>query len=467
MSRINTNVSSLIAQRNLSKNNTDLNKSLTRLSTGLKINTGADDPAGLIASQALKAEKTGISAAISNASRASNVVGTAEGGLSEVNSLLTELQSLVTQSANSGGLSDDEISANQLQVDSVLSTINRVANSTSFEGKKLLNGSLAYTTSGVTSTKLQDVKINGASVPSGGHLNVVVQVTASAQTGHITHASATLSAAATIEISGNNGTTQVSFASGTTTSGQITAINSLTSQTGVSATVSGSNLVLSSTGFGNDQYVSVKSVAGTYAVSAAKDTGADAKVTVNGAAAQASGKEISFNNGTLNINFTVGKTFNTAGSTTFSVTGGGAAFQLASTVSGSSQVSLGIDSVSTASLGSSINGYLSQLGSGGANDLSSSKLDGAQKILTKAINQVSTLRGRLGAFEKYTVDSTVNSLSTAYENVSASESSIEDTDFSQETANLTRQEILSSASTTILSQANSRPQQALSLLQSL
>src|SRR5882757_11025726 len=116
MSRINTNVSSLIAQRVLKKNNDALNTSLERLSTGLKINSGADNPAGLIASENLKDEQKGITQAIDNAGRASNIIGTAEGGLSEVSNLLTQLQSLVSQSANTGGLSAEEKSANQLQV---------------------------------------------------------------------------------------------------------------------------------------------------------------------------------------------------------------------------------------------------------------------------------------------------------------------------------------------------------------
>src|SRR3974390_3947881 len=127
MSRINTNVSSLIAQRVLAKNNSNLSQSLERLSTGLKINSGADDPAGLIASENLRGEQAGITQAIDNANRANNIIGTAEGGLSEVSSLLTQLQSLVTQSANSGGLSTEEVQANQLQVDSILGTVNRIA----------------------------------------------------------------------------------------------------------------------------------------------------------------------------------------------------------------------------------------------------------------------------------------------------------------------------------------------------
>src|SRR3954454_3538802 len=172
MSRINTNVSSLIAQRVLTNNNNALNKSLERLSTGLKINSGADNPAGLIASENLRAEKAGIAQAIDNAGRAGNIIGTAEGGLSEVSSLLTELQSLVSQTANSGGLSNEEVQANQLQVDSVLSTINRIAQSTAFQGQKLLNGSYDYSTSGVTSTSFDNVRINSARVADGATTNV-------------------------------------------------------------------------------------------------------------------------------------------------------------------------------------------------------------------------------------------------------------------------------------------------------
>src|SRR5438477_9023902 len=215
MSRINTNVSSLIARRVLRRNNDQLSTSLERLSTGLKINTGADNPAGLIASENLRAEKSGITQAIDNAGRASNIVGTAEGGLSEVSGLLTQLQSLVSQTANSGGLSAEEKDANQLQVDSILSTINRISQSTAFQGKKLLNGNFAYTTSGINSTQFDDVQINSARVTAGGSVNVVVQVTTSAQNGEITYTNGALTSGVTLEIGGTAGTEQLSFGSGT------------------------------------------------------------------------------------------------------------------------------------------------------------------------------------------------------------------------------------------------------------
>src|SRR5919205_2616726 len=159
MSRINTNVSSLIAQRVLRKNNESVNKSLERLSTGLKINKGADNPAGLIASENLRLEKAGIAQAIDNAERASNIIGTAEGGLAEVSSLLNELQGLVGQAANTGGLSKEELAANQLQVDSILGTVNRIAGSTAFQGTKLLNGNFAYQTSGVAASAFNSIQV--------------------------------------------------------------------------------------------------------------------------------------------------------------------------------------------------------------------------------------------------------------------------------------------------------------------
>src|SRR3954463_15664439 len=250
MSRINTNVSSLIAQRVLKRNNDSLNTSLQRLSTGLKINSGADNPAGLIASENLKAEKAGITQAIDNAGRANNIIGTAEGGLSEVSNLLTQLQSLVNQSANTGGLSKEEVDANQLQVDSILQTINRISQSTSFQGTKLLNGNFSYTTSGVTSTQFDNVQINSARIPDGASVSVVVQVTASAETGEINYSGGTIQTGVTLEIGGVNGTEQLSFASGTAISAISTAINAVTTATGVSATVAGGNLEFNSTGYG-------------------------------------------------------------------------------------------------------------------------------------------------------------------------------------------------------------------------
>jgi flagellin len=465
MSRINTNVSSLIAQRVFRSNSDKLNTSLERLSTGLKINKGADNPAGLIASENLRAEKTGISTAIDNAGRASNIIGTAEGGLNEVSSLLNELQGLVGQAANTGGLSSEEVAANQLQVDSILGSINRIAASNSFQGKKLLNGNLDYTVSAVTSTAIDNLKVNAARLPDNATASVVIQVVGSAQTAVVGYTGGAIAGAtATIEVAGNAGTEQLSFASGTAVSSVVAAVNAVKAATGVSATVSGSDIRFESTEFGSSQFVSVKAVAGTFTLATTKDTGVDAQVTVNGASAQADGRSISFRNSSLDVEFDLDATFNTPGTTTFGVTGGGATFALGAKVTETDKASVGIASVSTGSLGNSTIGFLSSLGSGGLNSLTSTNLVTAQKVIDKSIKQVATLRGRLGAFQKFTIGSTVNSLGIAFENASAAESAIRDTDFAEETSKLTRSQILSQAASTVLAQANSAPQSALALL---
>jgi flagellin len=465
MSRINTNVSSLIAQRVLANNNQALNTSLQRLSTGLKINSGADDPAGLIASQNLEDEKQGITTAIDNAGRASNILGTADGGLSEVSNLLTQLQGLVSQAANTGGLSNEEISANQLQVDSILSTINRIAGSTSFQGQHLLNGALDYTTSGVTTTNISNLQVNAARVPDGGTTTVTVAVTASAKTAAITSTAGTVGhGGVTLEISGNTGTQQLSFASGTTVSSIATAINAVTNTTGLSAQVSGTGLRVNSTGYGASQFVAIRAITGSYALSSNRSTGSNAAVNVNGASAYTDGLHVSYRNQDLDVQFDLAKSFDKVGSTSFTITGGGANFSIGSKVTESNKASIGIASVSTGSLGDATDGYLTSLGTGGANSLTSTNLTVAQGVIDSAIKQVSELRGRLGAFQKFTIGSTVNSLGVALENADAAESAIRDTNFAEETSNLTRNQILSQAATTVLAQANSSPQSALSLL---
>jgi len=466
MSRINTNVSSLIAQRTLAKNNDNLNTSLQRLSTGLKINTGKDNPAGLIASENLKAETAGITTAIDNANRASNILGTAEGGLSEVSNLLTQLQGLVGQAANSGGLSKEELDANQLQVDSILSTVNRISGSTSFQGTKLLNGNYDYTTSTVGTSAITGLTVNSASVPDGSTVSVVVQTVSSGQTATLTSTQGTITGATvTLEVSGNLGTTQLSFASGTTVSSVVTAINGVKASTGVSAAVSGTALRVNSESFGSSAFVGLKALTGTYAILGAKDTGVDAVVTVNGAAADVDGLNVKYRSGSLDVEFDLtGAVNHNAAIKQFGVTGGGATFALGSKVTESDKASIGIGSVSTGSLGNSTLGFLSTLASGGSNSLTSGNLVKTQAILDKSIKQVSSLRGRLGAFQKFTIGSTVNSLGVAYENATAAQSAISDTDFAAETANLTRSQILSQAATSILTQANSAPQAALSLL---
>jgi flagellin len=487
MSRINQNIPSLIAQRVLGGQNKGLAQSLQRLSTGLRINRGADDPAGLIASENLRAEKTAINSAISNSQRAEQVVNVAEGGLQEVSNMLVELQGLVGATANEAGVSQEERDANQLQIDSILQTIDRIANATSFQGTKLLNGNFDYTVSG-QATSLTDVTINAAKLSDAGTARAVtVTVLQSAQTGAVfLSTGATFanggSGEVSFEITGEKGVQQFTFASGTSQANMLAAINSFKDALGVSAVqaTDTARVQINSTGYGADAFVRVKELsnenttsfifssnASTTAVDDLKDTGRNATVLINGTQATTDGLTARVSSDGFDVSVSIGGTsaLNAAGqSTTFNITGGGANFNLAPSVNLAGKVSLGIETVTTGNLGGGGAGFLSDLKSGGTANVQNGDLSKAQEVIDAAIKQVSSLRGRLGAFQKNVVGATISSLGVALENTTAAESAIRDTDFAAETAAMTRAQILSQAATQSLALSNSAPQQVLSLI---
>ncbi len=479
MSRINTNIPSLIAQRVLSGQNTTLSTSLYRLSTGYRINSGKDDPAGLIASENLRSEKNAIQAALTNISRANNIVASAEGGLVEINTLLLELEDLVDRSANEAGISEDERNANQLQIDAILDSINRIANSTEFQGRKLLSGELSYTTSGVTDATdyFESVQINAAKIASDGSRSVTVEVTASAQLAEMVYAaSAVTGGTVTIQVSGKLGSETLTFGDGTTISEMETAINQSKDLTGVSATIDSGELHINSTGYGSGQFVTVKVLDGADYFTALQsgdagdetDYGQDASVKINGVTAVTDGLRASMRSGSLSMDIDLSSDFGTLGATeseqTFAITGGGADFMISPTVSLSGLASMGIAAVDTGSLGAAADGYLSSLATGQDNALSTENYAIAQRIVRAAQEHVSQLRGRLGAFQKNTLETTAASLKITMENTVAAESSIRDTDFASETSNLTRAQILVQSATNTLRLANAQPQSVLNLL---
>jgi len=525
MSRINTNVASQIAQRVLTSNSKTLNTTLERLSTGLRINRGKDDPAGLIASENLRGEKTALSAAIGNAERTDQLANIAEGGLQEVSGLLTELQGLITATANSAGLSQEEKQANQLQIDSILQTVDRIADATNFQGVKLLNGNFDFRTSAV-SGGITSFNVNGAKLAKGGSIVVQALVTTSAQQAAVflsTNGNVNLNGSNTglftIEVTGTLGSRELSFASGATQEAIIAAVNTFTDVTGVKAgffTSASSNFLrLQSSEFGKDSFVSVKVVNdagigtaggigvfrardggttpdadqpdtagtvqtfnGTAAKNGVRDAGQDIAVTINGVSATTKGRNARINTDFLDVDIT----FNTSTATTrglvggstgaLSIIGGGAEFQLASRVDIAGKVAIGIQDVSARRLGGIETGsggsnslrFLSDLAAGKLLNVVNGDLAGAQKVVSEAIRQVSSTRGRLGAFQKNTVGATIRSLNISLENSSAAESVIRDADFASETASLTRSQILQSASTNVLGLANQAPQSALQLL---
>ena len=249
MTRINTNVSSLVAQNRLNANNTDLQTSLTRLSTGLRINTGKDDPAGLIASEALRSDITGINKAISNTQRANQIIATADSALGQVSSLLNDVRGLVVEAANSGALSDDEIAANQLQVDSSLEAINRIAQTTTFQGRKLLDGSLDFVTSLGAVSSVTDSQIDQANLGATGSVNVDVEITTAATQATLSAGTSAFSAAAAANATNTVGVSTFTIGTGGNTidvvgPGDITAVNVTSSDTGAAPALSQSGTTL-------------------------------------------------------------------------------------------------------------------------------------------------------------------------------------------------------------------------------
>jgi flagellin len=517
MARINSNIPSLIAQTNLRRANDDLGVRLQRLSTGLRINRGADDPAGLIISERLRSEIEGISQGVKNSERASNVISTAEASLSEVSDLLNTIKALVVEAANTGAFSQEEILANQRQIDSAIDSITRISNTSSFAGLKLLNGDRGYTLSGATGNILRS-KVNAANFLTRANVQVDVEVVASAQQAQLfvpTNFSASggvdgaLTSTVTLEIAGPNGVQVLTFVSGTSVDDMTTAINNLAGSTGVraervNAGDIASGLRFYSSEYGSDAFVSIQRLgdsgdffesyrldgdaatptsdifADPSAVASNRDAGQDVAAIVNGALATGRGTELTIRNPELDFEVLLDSAFaqTVDGSIeTFHITGGGSLFQLGPQVNASQQVNIGVPSVAASRIGGTLVSllgggqevqFLSSLKSGELNDLITGRQTGnfqnASRILEAAIDEVATLRGRLGAFERNTIQTNIRNLQSSLENVTASESAIRDADFARETSELTRSQILVASTTSVLATANTQAQSVLQLL---
>jgi len=487
MSRINSNVSSLVAQRHLGLSQQSLTKSLERLSSGLKINRGADDPAGLIVSERLRSEISVVEQAIDNSARAINVIATTEGALDEVQALLTDIQALLVEAANSGAFSDDEIAANQLQIDNAIDSITRIANTTTFAGRKLINGELDYVTSGITSAKLADVNVQAAKFGTKTFVGVDISVSQSAQQAQLSYAAAQLTGSgATLEIRGPEGVITLSFPASATTVQMAASINAETDSTGIKAVTSGvggvDGIRFVSAEYGSDAFVSVTKFpptsTSTFTVkdrtgaTVTRTQGRDALATVNGIAASADGLELSFSSSLLKLEVILSEAFgsgslglqNALGTSSFAITQGGALFQLGPQVNTNQQENIGVKSMQANKLGNAIVGYLSDLKTGQSRSLSTGKFPEASKIVEETITQVAVLRGRLGAFERNTLQPNITQLQITTENLTSSESVIRDTDFATETSELTRSQILVQAGNSILAIANAQSQNVLTLL---
>lgn len=468
--KLANNVGALNAQNNLNRSSNAMNKSLERLSSGLKVNRGADGPAALVISEKQRAQIAGLQQAIDNTDKGVSVVQTAEGALTEINSLLVKIRGLALDSANSGVNDDDALAANQAEIDNALDTINRIANNTQFGTKKLLDGSAGL--SGVTTNASVTYLTASEDTAAGSY---AVNVTAAAQRAEVlgttTQGTGTLAQDEILTVNGVN----ISLSAGLDRAGVQDRINEFSGQTGVVAEdddTATTNTRLRTVDYGTDATISVvsnQSGAGSagFTTSAETDTGTNIAGTIGGNAATGNGNVLTGTAGAtdgvaLQFSEAADKQVSAAGALgTVTVTDNSLTFQIGANQN--QTVDIAIDRVNPTSLGLGVaNNQFNTLND--VNVTNTSKAQDTLAIVDKAIDEVTNLRGELGAFQQNTLESTANNLRATLENTVNAESIIRDTDFAEEISNFTKYQTLVQAGTNVLGNANQTSQLVLSLL---
>lgn len=460
-----SNPAAIGALRALTQTQNNQSRTMQRLNTGFRINSGYDDPAGLIALEYLRGEQAAVGAATTNANRANSMMTVAESSMAEINDLLVDVKGMALEVANDAGLSDSEKQAKQMQIDMAIEAIDRIVHSAEFNGQRLLDGSLGITTTGVDASKLTDVNLTGR--PSNSQtVSLDVDVVAAAEKGKVSFTGAGTGASAVdLVIQGRTGSVEMSFAGSTTVAQMAALINQNTDVTGVTASASAGKLTFLSEEYGDDSFVSVETTSGTFALDGGvtRDDGADAEVTVNGQTAGTDGLTLTFNTGGVAGSVTMSESFaSTAGSSEqFNVSGGGATFAFGA--DGGDKATVGISSLASHNLGIGDVGYLNSLKSGGSNSVLNDP-QAAVRIAEEASGQVARMRGRIGGFQKYTIESQLNYLADTSTALGSAISQIGDTDYAVEMSKLQRENILLQAQMGSLQLINQNTSSVLSLL---
>ncbi len=473
---VNTNTASLTVQKNLNKASDSLSTAMTRLSSGLKINSAKDDAAGLQISNRLTSQINGLSVAVKNANDGISIAQTAEGAMQESTNILQRMRELALQSANGSNSTDDRTSL-QSEYTQLTSELTRIANTTTFGGRNLVDGSFGSTafqigananetinvtlgdvsanaigsqqiksvgvdpsTTGVAAGDItvtgggatKDVKIAvGSSAKTiAGQLDGAVPgltATASTEATFTVDAAAAKAAPATFTIKVGD-SDAVNMVGVTDTASLADQLNSNAAKLGISVNYDSKAGTLSVKSDTGENIVFGGANAGAAAVEVATK---DASGKVGGAVAVANGLTAT---GAVSLNSAKG----------YSVAGTGVPGLFAA--AGTTSVASELTSVSETDITTAFNAQ------------------NAIAALDKAISNIDSQRADLGAVQNR-FDSTVSNLQSISENSSAARSRIQDADFASETAELTKQQTLQQASTAILSQANQLPSSVLKLLQ--
>jgi flagellin-like hook-associated protein FlgL len=416
--RVNNNIAALNAYRNLSVTDGQMSKSLEKLSSGFRINRAADDAAGLAISEGLRSQIGGLKVAVRNTQDGISVVQTAEGALTETHSILQRMRDLSVQASNDASLNSSAKSNIQSEITQLKAELDRIAGTTSFNGKKLLDGSFTGQNFQVGSNSGETIGVNIATAMGSAGLGVSgVDVTG---TGKYASAAAG-TAAGTVVLS----TAATGAADGVLTMYKEGAAGS-NEFSGANYNVQGFRNLSGTVAFGGKSF-DLGSV--TYADT---DTAAQALTKLNAAAASAFG-------------LATGAT-PFAAATATSVT-----FTTPANVSGYTDAA-GALSATAGDVAKATPVYTSSSGA-----------SAAISAIDTAIGTVSTTRANLGALQNR-FEHTINNLNVTVENLTASDSRIRDTDMAQEMTNFTRAQILTQAGTAMLAQANQAPQGILKLL---
>jgi flagellin len=488
--RINTNTTAMNALRNLTNVSDNFARSIERLSSGLRINRGADDPAGLIISENLRAQMVGLAQATANAQDAANLVKTAEGALDEIHNLLRTMRQLAVHAANTGVNDLTAVQADQTQIRSALESLNRIAEQTQFGTKKLLDGTAGISAQVTDTARLAGIfmgsTFNGVIVQSG-EVTITVNTPASRATvaGTATYVSVNSSistvgggtngAGGTVVINGQS----ITVTGNDTVQTLIDRINALTSVTGVSAMFSYANnsgvVYLTQVNYGANFKIEANQSATLLfsGVNASSSTGADAVVTVwvttsagvtsatftGGRASGDSGLKVKDAYGNTLLLTEAGNSTSVSNARVAVVSAQSLVFQIGANAGQVARVSL--RDTRASQLGTTV------VAGRSLQDIDVTTQQGAQdaiRIIDEAISQISQVRGNIGSFQKQVLESTMRSLNISRENLAASESAIRDTNVAEEVMNYTKLQILQQAGMAVLAQANAAPQAVLSLL---
>ncbi len=472
---INTNVASLNAQRQLGRTSGSLNTSLERLSSGLRINSAKDDAAGLAIADRMTAQIRGLNQAVRNANDGISLSQTAEGALQESTNILQRMRELAVQSANdTNSVSDRE--ALQGEVTQLQAELDRIAQTTEFNGKRILDGSFSGATFQVGANAGQTINFGIGSAKASAMGQIANQTS--------TEVSAAAATDITIGLGTNTPqaiTTSVNYADGTykdSTSAfaKVAAINDA-GITGLSAsaTTAGTTTYAAVGGTAADTYTLTLNgvdiynnadVATALTVNEVRDA-INTQTDATGVLASVSGGDLTLTAADgRNIVVAESGTGFTAGTDGLLNGSGDFAAGAADTLRGTIELSAADNIVlggTLANIGFTAN---ITLDTNGIDDVDISTQAGSATAIQRvdaALSQVDTIRGDLGAVQNR-FESTIANLQNVSENLSAARSRIQDADFAAETAALTRSQILQQAGTAILSQANQSQQSVLSLL---